>query len=72
MEKLIYQSHTRPDISYAVGVVSRFIHLPQLPHMDAVIRILRYLKGTSSKGEFFEKNDHLDLMAYTDADWVDD
>ena len=39
--KLIYLSHTRPDISYAVGVVSRFMHLPQTPHMEAVLRILR-------------------------------
>ncbi len=45
--KLIYLSHTRPDIAYVVGVVSRFMHLPQTPHMEAVIRILRYLKGTS-------------------------
>ena len=29
--KLVYLSHTRPDISYAVGVVSRFMHLPQIP-----------------------------------------
>ena len=48
--KLIYLSHTRPDISYDVGVVSRFMHLPQVPHMEAIMRILRYLKGTSSRG----------------------
>nr|GEW42871.1 putative reverse transcriptase, RNA-dependent DNA polymerase [Tanacetum cinerariifolium] len=28
--KLIYLSHTRPDIAYAVGVVSQFIHQPQI------------------------------------------
>ena len=72
MEKLIYQSHTRPDISYAVGVVKRFMHLPQVPHMDEVLRILRYLKGTNSRGVFFRKSDHLDLMAYTDVDWAGD
>ena len=72
MGKLIYLSHTRPDISYVVGVDSRFMHLPQVPHMDVVIRILRYLKGTSSRGVFFKKNDHLDLMAYTDVDWAGD
>ena len=27
--KLIYLSHTRPDIAYAVGVVSQFMHQPQ-------------------------------------------
>lgn len=40
--KLIYLSHTRPDMSYAVGVVSRFMHRPQIPHMETVTRILRY------------------------------
>ena len=57
--KLIYLSHTRRDISYAIGVFSRFMHLPQTSHMEAVIRILRYLKGTSDRGVFFGKNGHL-------------
>ena len=72
MGKLIFLSHTRPDISYAVGVVSRFMYLPQVPHMDAVMRILRYLKGTNNRGVIFRKNDHFDLMAYTNADWAGD
>ena len=70
--KLIYLSHTRPDISYAVGVVSRFMHLPQVQHMQAVMRILSYLKGTSNRGVFFKNNGHLNLMAYTDASWAGD
>jgi Reverse transcriptase (RNA-dependent DNA polymerase) len=28
VEKLIYLSHTRPDIAYAVGVASQFMHSP--------------------------------------------
>lgn len=43
--KLIYLSHTRPDIAYAVSVVSRFMHSPSESHMKAVFRILRYLKS---------------------------
>lgn len=43
---LIYLSHTRPDIAYVVGVIIRFMHLSQTQHMEAVMRILRYLKGT--------------------------
>ena len=39
--KLIYLSHTRPDIAYVVSVVSQFMHCPSEDHMDAVIRILR-------------------------------
>ena len=42
--KLIYLSHTRPDIAYAVSVVSQFMYCPSEDHMDAVIQILRYVK----------------------------
>ncbi|XP_057520735.1 protein ACCELERATED CELL DEATH 6-like [Amaranthus tricolor] len=70
--KLIYLSHTRPNIAYAVGIVSKFMHQPQVEHMAAVLRILRYLKGTSNKGVFYLKNDNLDLIGYTDVDWAGD
>ena len=70
--KLIYLAHTRPDIAYAVGVVSRFMHQLQTHHMTTVMRILRYLKGTSSRGIFYKKNEHLDLLAYIDTDWDGD
>ena len=66
--KLIYLAHTRPDIAYAVGVVSRFMHRPQVQHMDAVHQILRYLKGCPGKGILYQKNGHLNLVAYTDTD----
>lgn len=39
--------HTRPDIAYALGVCSRYLHNPGRAHWEAVKRILRYLKGTS-------------------------
>ena len=68
VEKLIYLAHTRPDIAYALGVVSRFMRQPQIRHMTAAMRIIRYLKGTSHTGIFFGKNDNLDLLAYTNAD----
>jgi hypothetical protein len=43
--RLIYLTHIRPVIAYAVSVVSQFMHAPSKEHMDAVNRILRYLKG---------------------------
>ncbi len=43
---LIYMTITRPDLSYAVGVVSQFMQTPQKPHLDSVRRILRYIKHT--------------------------
>ncbi|KAJ0606762.1 putative RNA-directed DNA polymerase [Helianthus annuus] len=68
--KLIYLAHTRPDIAYAVVVVSQFMHQPQLEHMEAVMRIIRYLKGTPGRGIVFKNNGHLDVKAFTDADWA--
>nr|GEX41132.1 putative ribonuclease H-like domain-containing protein [Tanacetum cinerariifolium] len=70
--KLIYLSHTRPDIAYAVGVVSQFMHQPQKNHMKAVMRILRYLKGTTGHEVLFKPNGHLVTQLYTDADWAGD
>jgi hypothetical protein len=43
---LRYLTHTRPDIAFAVGYVSRFIEDPREDHWTAVKRLLRYVKGT--------------------------
>lgn len=72
VDKLIYLSHTRPDIAYAVSVVSQFMHNPSKDHMDAVIRIMRYLKSSPGKGLMFTKNNHVQVEGYTDADWAGD
>lgn len=66
--KLIYLSQTRPNIAFVVGVVSQFMHNPNEDHMNAIFRILKYLKGTLGRGLLFSKNDMLDIEAYTDAD----
>nr|CAE03643.1 OSJNBa0060N03.8 [Oryza sativa Japonica Group] len=68
--RLIYLCHTRPDISYAVSVVSRYMHDPRTGHLDVVHKILRYLKGTPGKGLWFMKNGHLNVEGYCDADWA--
>lgn len=43
---LIYLTLIRPDIAYAVGIVSRCMQDPKRTHLEAVRRILRYVKGT--------------------------
>jgi Reverse transcriptase (RNA-dependent DNA polymerase) len=66
--KLIYLAHTRPDISFAVSVVNRYMHDPRIPHLETVYQILRYLKGCPVKGVFFGKRGHMRVEVYTDAD----
>ena len=68
--KLIYLSHTRPDIAYDVSVVSQFMHAPKESHLETVYRILRYLKSTPGRGVLVKRNGSLTLEAYTDADWA--
>ncbi|RVW92035.1 Retrovirus-related Pol polyprotein from transposon RE1 [Vitis vinifera] len=68
--RLIYLSHTRPDIGFAVSAVSQFMHNPLRKHMEAVYRILRYLKMTPGKGLFFRKTENRDTEVYSDADWA--
>ena len=47
---LYLASWTRPDISYAVSELSRFVSAPGQNHMTAAKHLLRYLKGTKEMG----------------------
>ena len=53
---LQYLTFTRPDIVYSVNQVSQFMHEPRTGHMDAVKRVLRYLKGTIGDGLVYQKS----------------
>ena len=50
---LVYLIVTRLDISYVVHQVSQYLSTPRLTHYAAVLRILRYLKGTIFHGLFY-------------------
>ena len=47
---LYLTSNTRPDLAYAVGVLSRFVAAPRTSHWLAAKRVLRYLAGTVDHG----------------------
>jgi hypothetical protein len=47
---LRYLVHTRPDLAFAVGYVSRFMQRPTTEHQQAVKRILRYVEGIVDYG----------------------
>ena len=67
---LNYLSHTRPDIAFSVGVVSRFMHNPSKLHLGAAKRILRYVVGTTEHGIWYSKVSNFKLTGFTDSDWA--
>jgi transposase InsO family protein len=64
---------TRPDIQFAVGVLSRYLQNPGHAHMTACKRVFRYLKGTADLGLILGGTESIDsvvqLTAYSDSDW---
>ena len=70
--RFIYLSHTRPNIGFSVGVVSQFMNNATEEHMEAVNRILRYLKMTPGRGLLYKKNDTREVEVFLDADWASD
>ena len=69
---LLYLTHSRLDLSYAIGVVSRYMQEPHELHWKATKRILRYVKETTSYGIHYASRCTLDLVGYIDSDWAGD
>ena len=68
--KLIYLSHTKPNIGFSISVVSQFMNMPNEDHLEVVYKILRYLKMTHSKCIFFKKGKNKKVEIFIDADWA--
>ena len=68
--RLIYLTVSRPDITYYVHVLSRFMHQPCKLHMEAALHVVRYLKNAPGQGLFFSSNSDFRLRAYCDSDWA--
>jgi len=76
---------SRPDISYAVGVLSRYSSNPSMRHYYAALGVLKYLKGTINNKLVYEKDTSADtlttysissrkknFLSYSDSDWAGD
>jgi len=70
MSRLIYLSHTRPDIAFVVSLVMQFMHQPREAHLQAALRIVQYLKGTLGRGILVKRNKSVVLEAYIDAHYA--
>ncbi|XP_057432877.1 uncharacterized mitochondrial protein AtMg00810-like [Lotus japonicus] len=67
---LMYLTATRPDIMYAVSLLSRYMSRPTEVHYSAAKRILRYLQGTTKFGILYKREGNLELIGFTDSDYA--
>ncbi|KAD6795877.1 hypothetical protein E3N88_06773 [Mikania micrantha] len=68
--RLLYLQATRPDIAYSVNTLSQFVFDPRQSHMEAVTRVLRYLKSSPGQGILLSKEEGENLVVYSDSDWL--
>uniref|UniRef100_A0ACD5U5W9 Uncharacterized protein n=1 Tax=Avena sativa TaxID=4498 RepID=A0ACD5U5W9_AVESA len=69
---LVYLVVTRPDISYHVHILSKFVSTPTSVHYSHLLHVVQYLHGTISHRLFFPCSSLLQLQAYSDATWASD
>nr|KYP31422.1 Copia protein [Cajanus cajan] len=72
---LMYLTATRPDIMFAVSILSRFMHCASEVHLQAAKRIVRYVKGTVEYGIKYSHSQIFQFHGFSDSDWggsVDD
>ncbi|GJY73089.1 ribonuclease H-like domain, reverse transcriptase, RNA-dependent DNA polymerase [Tanacetum coccineum] len=66
---LRYLLHTRPDLSYSVGLLSRFMQEPREQHMKAIRQVLRYVKGTKDYGITYKHNGGNKIHGFSDSSY---
>ncbi|CAA6659738.1 unnamed protein product [Spirodela intermedia] len=70
IERLIYLNHTRPDITFAVNVLSQYTNDPRKIHLQTAYRLLKYLKTTTGQGILFKKGGNQSVESYTNANYA--
>jgi hypothetical protein len=63
---------TRPDISFAVGKLAKFVSKPEPEHWKAAIELTKYLKGSREIGISLGGSTGNQLFGYADSDWGSD
>lgn len=67
VENLVYLTVTGLDIAHAVHIVNQLMAAPQSIHYTAILRILRYVKGTLFHALHFSTQSFLHLHVFSDT-----
>ncbi|XP_039158741.1 uncharacterized protein LOC120288703 [Eucalyptus grandis] len=68
--KLIYLTMTRPDIRLCRETLSRFMHSPKQSHMNAALKVVKYLKKCRGLGILLSQKCNMEMMAFCDSDYA--
>ncbi len=63
------QLATRPDLSFAVSLLSRFQANPGIEHWNALLHVIGYIKNTIDYGITYSRDTELSPVAFVDADY---
>lgn len=79
LNKLNYISVTRPNITFAVSMVSQFLNSSSQERMNVVIQSVKYIKGALGKCIIYEDRGHTQIVGYSKFDrqaqahpWISD
>ncbi|XP_042485262.1 secreted RxLR effector protein 161-like [Macadamia integrifolia] len=61
---------TRPDISFAIGMLGRYVSNPGIDHWVAAKKVMRYLKGTREYMLTYRASDQLEVIRYSDSNYA--
>ena len=67
--KLLYLNVTRPDIAFATQTLSQFLHQPKQSHLNAALKVVRYIKKKAGLGVLLSSAKSKELQIYCDSDW---
>ncbi|KAL3327204.1 hypothetical protein AABB24_037749 [Solanum stoloniferum] len=67
--RLLYLTMTRPDTTFVVQVLSQYMHSPKQSHMEATIKVVRYIKGIAGLGLFMPSKKCSESIALCDSNW---
>lgn len=68
--RLIYLGNTRPELTYAIHILSQFMQAPRQAHWDATTHVVRYLKSNPGQGIHLRSNTKLTLTAWCDSNYA--
>jgi hypothetical protein len=65
-------NNTRPDITFAVNLLTRYSAAPTMRYWNGVKDFLRYLQCTLNMSLFYPKNQDMSLIGYANAGYLSD